>query len=50
MTKLLEKHYVEIRRTTSKYKQTRTVFVEELLKQLFKPTGTQELKNMKKYL
>ena len=41
VTKLLEKHNVDIRRATTKYKHTHTVFVEafnkELAKLLFKP-------------
>ena len=40
-TKLLEKHNVDIRRATAKYKHTHTAFVEafskELAKLLFKP-------------
>ena len=40
VTKLLEKHNVVVRRATTKYKYTHTVFVEafnkELSKQLFK--------------
>ena len=32
MTKLLEKHSVEIRRATTKYKHTHTAFVEHLTK------------------
>ena len=46
MTKLLEKHNVEIRRGTTKYKHTHTVFVKafnkELAKLLFKPMDAQE--------
>ena len=41
VTKLLGKHYVDIRRATTKYKHTHKVFVEalnrELEKLLFKP-------------
>ena len=41
VTKLLEKHNVEIRRATTKYKHTHMAFVEafnnELAKLLFKP-------------
>ena len=52
VTKLLEKHNVEIRRATSKYKQTHTVFVEafnkELAKLLFKPMDAQELQDPEK--
>ena len=48
MTKLLEKHNVNIRRATTKYKHTYTAFVEafnkELPKLLFKPVDVQELK------
>ena len=51
MTKLLEKHNVEIRRATAKYKHTHTVFVEafnkELAKLLLKPMDAQELQNPK---
>ena len=47
MTKLLEKHNVEIQRATTKYKHTHTAFVEafneELAKLLFKPMDAQEL-------
>ena len=49
VTKLLEKHNVEIRRATTKYKHTHTAFVEvfskELAKLLFKPMDTQELQD-----
>ena len=49
MTKLLEKHNVKIRRATTKYKHTHTVFVEafnkELAKLLFKPMKAQELQD-----
>ena len=52
MTKLLEKHNVETRRTTTKYKQTYTAFVEafnkELAKLLFKPMDAQELQDPEK--
>ena len=45
VTKLLEKHNVEIRRATTKYKHTHTAFVEtfnkELAKLLFKPMDAQ---------
>ena len=48
VTKLLEKHKVESRRATTKYKQTHTTFVEvfnkELVKLLFK-----SFKTLKKY-
>ena len=40
VTKLLEKHSVDIRRATTKYKHTNTAFVEafnKLAKLLFKP-------------
>ena len=51
VTKLLEKHNVEIRRATAKYKHTHTVFVEafnkELAKLLLKPMDAQELQNPK---
>ena len=47
VTKLLEKHSVEIRRTARKYKHTHTAFVETfnkwLAKLLFKPMDAQEL-------
>ena len=47
MTRLLEKHNAEIRRATTKYKYTRTTFVEafnkELVKLLLKPMDAQEL-------
>ena len=49
MTELLEKHNVEIRRATTKYKHTYTAFVEafnkELAKLLFKPMDAQELQD-----
>ena len=49
MTKLLEKHNVDIRRVTIKYKHTNTAFVEafnkELTKLLFKPMHAQELQH-----
>ena len=49
-TKLLEKHNVEIRRATTKYKHTHTAFVEafkkELTKLLFKPMDAQELQDL----
>ena len=52
MTKLLEKHNADIRRTTTKYKHTHTAFVEvfnkELAKLLFKPMDAQELQDPKK--
>ena len=47
VTKLLEKHSVDIQSATTKYKHTHTVFVEafskELAKLLFKPMDAQEL-------
>ena len=47
VTKLLEKHNVDIRRATTKYKHTHTAFVEafnrELAKLLLKPMNAQEL-------
>ena len=50
--KLLEKHNVEIRRATMKYKHTHTVFVEafnkELEKMLFKPMDAQERQDPEK--
>ena len=49
VTKLLEKHNVEIRRATTKYKHTHTAFVKafskELAKLLFKPMDAQELQD-----
>ena len=52
VTKLLEKHNVDIRRTTTKYKHTHTAFVEafnkELAKLLFKPMDAQELEDPEK--
>ena len=54
VTKLLEKHNVDIRRRTTKCKHTHTAFVEafnkELPKQLFKPMDAQELQNPEKVL
>ena len=53
VTKLLEKHNVDIRRATAKHNHTHTAFVEafnkELAKLLFKPMGAQELKTLKKF-
>ena len=50
--KLLEKHNVDIRRATRKYKHTHTAFVEafnkELAKLLFKPMDAQELQDPEK--
>ena len=47
VTKLLEKHNVEIRRATAKYKYTHTTFAEvfnkELVKMMFKPLNAQKL-------
>ena len=52
VTKLLEKHNVEIRRAATKYKHTHTAFVEafnkELAKLLFKPMDSQELQDPEK--
>ena len=52
VTKLLEKHNVDIRRTTTEYKHTQTAFVEdfnkELAKLLFKRMDTQELQDPEK--
>ena len=52
MTKLLEKHNVDIRRATAKYKHTDTAFAEainrELAKLLFKPMDAQELQDPEK--
>ena len=52
VAKLLEKHNVDIRRVTTKYKHTHTVFVEafkkELAKLLFKPMDAQELQDPEK--
>ena len=51
---LLEKHNVDIRRATTKYKDTHTAFVEafnkELAKLLFKPMDSQELQEPEKIL
>ena len=50
--KLIEKHNVDIRRATAKYKKTHTAFVEafnkELAKMLFKPMDAQELQDPEK--
>ena len=50
--KLLEKHNVDIRRATTKYKHTHTTFVEtfnkELAKLLFKPMDAQEVQGPEK--
>ena len=52
VTNLLEKHNVDIRRATRKYKHTRTDFVEafnkKLAKLLFKLMDVQELQNAEK--
>ena len=52
VTKLLEKHNVDIRRATTNYKHTNTVFKEafnkELTKQLFNPMDAQEIQDCKK--
>ena len=52
VTKLFEKHNVDTRRATTKYKHSHTAFVEasnkELEKLLFKPMDAQELQNPKK--
>ena len=52
MKKLLEKHSVETRRATTKYKHTHTAFVKafnkELAKLLFKPMDAQELQDPEK--
>ena len=52
VTKLLEKHNVDIRRAATKYKHTHTAFVEafnkELAKLLFKPMDAQELQDHEK--
>ena len=52
VTKLLEKHNVDIRRETTKYKHTHTAFVEafnkELTKVLFTPMDAQELQDSEK--
>ena len=52
MTKLFEKHSVEIRRATVKYKHTHTAFVDafnkDLAKPLFKPMDAQELQGREK--
>ena len=52
VTKLLEKHNVDIRRAAMKYRHTHTAFVEtfnrELAKLLFKPMDAQELQDPEK--
>ena len=52
MKKLFEKHSVETRRATTKYKHTHTAFVKafnkELAKLLFKPMDVQELQDPEK--
>ena len=52
VTKLLEKHSVDIRTETTKYKHTYAAFVEafnkELAKLLFKPMDTHELQDPEK--
>ena len=52
VTKLIEKHNVEIRRAATKYKHTQTAFVEafskELAKLLLKPMDAQELQDPEK--
>ena len=52
VTKLLEKHNVDIRRATPKYRHTHTAIVEafnkKLAKLLFKPMDAQELQYPKK--
>ena len=52
VTKLLEKHNVDIRRATTKYKYTHTAFLEafnkELAKLLLKPMDAQELQHPEK--
>lgn len=52
VNKLLEKHGIEIRRTTTKYKHTHTTFVESLNRvlseKLFKIQDVQELNNPEK--
>ena len=52
VTKFLEKHNIDIRRATAKYKHTHTAFVEafnkELAKLLFKSMDAQELQDPEK--
>ena len=52
VTKLLEKHNVDIRRATTKHKHTHTAFVEvfnkELVKLLFEPMDAEELQDLEK--
>ena len=52
VTKLLEKHHLEIRRATTKYKHTNTAFVEafnkELVKLSLKPMDAQEVQDPEK--
>ena len=45
VTKLLEKHNLDIRRATTKYKHTHTAFNKDLAKLLFKPMDAQELQD-----
>ena len=53
VAKLLEKHNVDIRRATTKYKYTHTAFVEafnkEMAKLLLKPMHAQELQDPEKF-
>ena len=52
VTKMLQKHNIEIRRATTKYKYTHTTFLEafnkELAKLLFKPIDAQKLEDPEK--
>ena len=52
VTKLLEKHNIEIRRAAVKYKHTHTVFLEafnkDLTKLFFKPMDAQEFQGPEK--
>ena len=52
VTKLLEKHNIDIRRATTKYKHTHTAFVESFNKEvaqlLFKPMDAQAVQDPEK--
>ena len=53
VTNLLEKHSVDIRRATAKYKHTHMAFVEAFNKELaklFKPMDAQDLQDPEKFL
>ena len=52
MTKLFEKHKVDVLRATTKYKHTHAAFVQafdkKLVKQLFNPAHAQDLQDPEK--